>query len=191
MRVAPQNPLRNGEGDRSPEASGGGGPRILQTIVAFLLAAAVSAPALAAPSQSLIDRTEEALVEQVRCDQPPQPARAINAMLRNKLIRYADNEDMVYMFVPTKPLRFLGLPIKLVSGFDDKPFHGVPDSRLFTTAPPISFEIDVAAPASILKKRALDAGLVAKRVWISSGGDYTSHFGGKIRTTSSITCLSP
>jgi hypothetical protein len=117
--------------------------------------------ATAAPSTSVVNRTENALFEQMRCNDTPKVARAINTMLRNKLVRYKANESGVYMFVPSVPLKFLGLPIKHISGFDlDTAFKGVPDSVMVGTAPPAFLEIDIAAPTSELKKRALDAGLV-------------------------------
>lgn len=107
-----------------------------------------------------IGRTEEALLDQIKCQRTPQVARAINAMLENKLIRYVDNENGVYLFAPAAPLTFLGLQVKHISGFDYDPFSGVPGSTMVGTAPPVFLEIDVAAPASELRKRALDAGLV-------------------------------
>jgi hypothetical protein len=80
-------------------------------------------------------------------------------MLKNKLIRYVANESGIYLFAPTVPLKFLGLPIRHISGFDtDRAFRGVPASRMVGTAPPQFLQIDIAAPASELKKRALDAG---------------------------------
>jgi hypothetical protein len=118
-------------------------------------------PASAAPSSSTIERTEQALVEQISCKKRPQVAPAINAMLKNKLIRYQDDESGVYLFKPIVPLRFLGLPILHISGTDqDVAFRGVPPSRMVGTAAPQFLEIDVAAPASELKRRALAAGLV-------------------------------
>ena len=158
----------------------------------------MSMTASAAPPPSIVSRTEDALVEQMRCKDTPQVARAINTMLRNKLIRYKADESLVYMFVPTTPLKFLGLPIKHISGFDmDTAFRGVPSSLQVGTAPPVFLEIDVAAPVSEVKKRAVDAGLV-ERIWphkrrgfdvSSSAEGYGSYLAGKSRSVmSSIRC---
>lgn len=81
-------------------------------------------------------------------------------MLEKKFIRYVDNENGVYVFIPTVPLTFLGMKITYISGFDYAAFKGVPDSTMAGTAPPVFLEIDVAVPANELRKRALDAGLV-------------------------------
>jgi hypothetical protein len=116
-------------------------------------------------------------------------------MLRNKMIRYKAQESLVYMFVPTLPLKFLGLPVKHISGFDvDTPFKGVPGSRQVGTAPPVFLEIDVAAPESELRKRAIGAGFVRGRsldrpwgeVWQSGLATYLADE--KPGATSSITC---
>jgi hypothetical protein len=160
-----------------------------------LTALAVQSAASAMPPRSVVERTEKALVEQMRCDGTPEVARAINTLLRNKLIRYKANESGVYMFVPNVPLKFLGLRIKHISGFDlDTPFKGVPDSLMVGTAPPVFLEIDVAAPSRELKKRALNAGLVeairGKGGFQVSVKGYATYLGGKSRTVvSSITCV--
>ena len=131
---------------------------LLSTAVSIL---AMSAPGSAAPSQSTIKRTEIALVQQISCRATPQVARAINSMLKNKLIRYVANESGIYLFVPNVPVKFLGFQIKHISGFDrDSAFDGVPFSRMIGTAPPQFIQIDVVAPSNELKKRALAAGLV-------------------------------
>jgi len=81
-------------------------------------------------------------------------------MLKNKLVRYVANDGGIYLFAPNVPLRLLGLPVRHVSGFDrDRPFR-TPHTR--TAEPPMFLpqfiEIDVGAPASELKRRALAAG---------------------------------
>ena len=167
--------------------------RMLLSIPALTLA--VPAPASATAPRAVIDRTEKALFEQMRCQDAPQVARAINTMLRNKLIRYKAQESGVYMFVPNVPLKFLGLPIKHISGFDmDHPFNGVPDTLMVGTAPPVFLELDVAAPASELKKRALAAGLIeairGRGGFQVSADGYATYLAGKSRTVvSSITCV--
>jgi hypothetical protein len=115
-------------------------------------------------------------------------------MLKNKLIRYKADESRVYMFTPTVPLKFLGLPITHISGFDYKPFNGVPDSLMVGSAPPVFLEVEVAAPTSELKKRALDAGFVEGISADRAGGEVwhpglASYLAGKSRTVvSTITC---
>ena len=82
-------------------------------------------------------------------------------MLKNKIVRYVANESGIYLFAPTVPLNFLGLPIKHISGFDrDRAFERVPWSRMVGTAPPHFLQIDIQAPASELNKRALAAGFI-------------------------------
>jgi len=109
----------------------------------------------------LIARTEAALVDQIKCQKPPQVARAIDTMLENRLIRYVDNESGVYLYSPTVPLHFLGLRVTSISGFDvHDAFKHVPASRMVGTAPPFFIEVNVAASAGELRKRALDAGLI-------------------------------
>lgn len=66
----------------------------------------------------LIDLTSAALLDQIGCQHRPQVARSINAMLRNRLIRYVANESGVYYFRPTGPLRFLGFRIRYISASD-------------------------------------------------------------------------
>ena len=108
----------------------------------------------------LLDLTEVALLDQIRCQNDPQVGRAVNAMLANRLIRYVDNESGIYLFAPTAPLRILGLRVRHVSGFDYLPFKGVPGTVMVGTAPPVFFEIDVDARPGELRKRALEAGLI-------------------------------
>ena len=148
----------------------------------------------AAPPSETIQRTETALVEQLRCREEPKVALAINAMLRNRLVRYEANESGVYLFAPTVPLKFLGLPITHISGFDREiPFRRVPDSRMVGTAPPQFIQIDVAAPAGELKRRAMAAGFVERvpgedrlGFTVEDGGH---NLAGKSRSTiSSIEC---
>ncbi len=145
-------------------------------------------------SATLIGRTEAALVDQIRCRHRPQVAQAINAMQANNLLRYVDNESGVYLFAPTQPMTFLGLPITHISGFDaDAAFNGVPASTMVGTAPPTYLQVDVAAAPDELRKRALDAGLVeavpAKSesgFSIEDKGSYLSPE--KVTTTSGIVC---
>ena len=114
-----------------------------------------------APATRLTDLTSAALLDQIRCQHPPQVASAINAMLRNRLIRYVDDESGVYFFAPTVPLKFLGLRITHISAADvEHIFRGTPGSRMLGTAPPTLLQIDVAAPVGELRRRALNAGLV-------------------------------
>ncbi len=149
-----------------------------------------------ASGQHLMEVTDAALVDQIRCRQAPEVARAIDAMLANRLIRYVDNESGVYLFEPTTPLTFLGVRIVHVSGFDgDKAFRGVPSSRMAGTAPRPHLEIDVAAPVNELRKRARDAGLVERLPGQQRGFDastegwnsYLAHKQGP--PTSSIRCV--
>jgi hypothetical protein len=112
---------------------------------------------------ALVSKTESALAQQIRCNERPQPARAINATLKNGLIRFVAVDDGIYLFAPNVRLTLLGLPVLHVSGFDrDHPFHVRSRSR--PTEPPMFvpqfLELDVGAPASELKKRALAAGFV-------------------------------
>lgn len=168
---------------------------IRKSLSVAALALTGASPVPATPPRSVIDRTENALFEQMRCQGTPQVARAINTMLRNKLIRYKAQESGVYMFVPNAPLKFLGLPIKHISGFDmNHPFNGVPDTLMVGTAPPVFLEIDVAAPTTELKRRALNAGLAEairgrNGFQISSNGNATYLAGETRSVVSSITCV--
>jgi len=126
-----------------------------------VLAAFVLPNGVLASSGLLVSKTQEALLHQVSCASRPQPALAINAMLKNNLVRYVANDDGIYLFAPNVPLKLLGLPVRHISGFDrDRAFH-TPHTR--TARPPMFLpqfiEIDVGAPAVELKKRALAAGL--------------------------------
>ena len=127
-----------------------------------VLAILVLPTAALASSSVVISHTQDALLQQVSCVSRPQPARAINAMLKNKLVRYVANDGGIYLFAPTVPLKLLGLPIRHISGFDrDRAFERTPRAR--TSEPPMFLpqfiEIDVGVPASELKRRALAAGL--------------------------------
>jgi hypothetical protein len=136
----------------------------MKSVRKLALVAAVILPKEAVASSGvLISRTEAALLEQVRCAGRPEPARAINAMLKNKLVRYTANDGGIYLFAPNVRLKFLGLPVSHISGFDrDRAFQKTPRTRM--AEPPMFLpqflEIDVEAPAPELKKRALAAGLV-------------------------------
>lgn len=143
----------------------------------------------------LIDQAGSALLDQIKCQRSPQVALVINAMLENRLIRYVDNENGIYLFVPTAPLNFLGLRVMHISGFGEMAFKHVPPSTMVGTAPPLFLEIDVAAPTSELRMRALNAGLVEaipyehKRGFEVSAEGYGSYLAPKSRTkTSSIRC---
>ena len=138
-----------------------------------------------------------ALVDQLGCREAPQVARAINAMLRNKQIRYVANESGVYLFEPVVPLRLLGLKITHVSGFDDaEAFRGVPNSLMVGTAPPVFLEIDVAAPVGEVRKRAVAAGLTeavpsqGKRGFDASAKGWATYLARRNGVaTSSIRCV--
>jgi hypothetical protein len=143
--------------------------RLFHSVV-LMLAFAVTPHAIAQDSERqtkgdsnkphLAELTSAALVDQLKCREQPQAARAINAMLKNHQIRYVANESGVYLFEPTASLNLLGLKVVHVSGFDDDgAFKGVPNSLMVGTAPPVFLEIDVAAPVGELRKRALAAGL--------------------------------
>lgn len=145
--------------------------QLLRGVALIVALVAVSDATAQPPSQQqlksdparagLIDRTEAALLDQIKCQKTPQVGRAINAMLRNHLIRYADNENGVYVFKPVAPLTFLGLRVANISGFDpEEPFANVPGSTMVGMAPEGFLEIEVAAPMAELRKRALDAGLI-------------------------------
>jgi len=114
------------------------------------------------PPKELIDSTQAALVDQIKCQDRPQVARAINAMLAHKLIRYVANENGIYAFAPTVRLTFLGMHIVHISGFDrdGPPFRGVPGTRMVGTAPETFLQIDVAGGQEELRSRALVAGMV-------------------------------
>jgi hypothetical protein len=151
-----------------------GGAALLLSL-ALISGGAAQPPARQSPGNQaashLIELTEAALLDQIRCQRDPQIAEAIDAMRANHLIRYVANESGVYLFAVTKPLKFLGLPITHISGFDrDRGFYKVPDSRMLGPAPPWFIEIDVAAPASELRARALRAGLVEAIPWQNKRG---------------------
>jgi hypothetical protein len=139
----------------------------LRSAIVVLLGLVTISGAIAhPPSQQqarskLIDLSGAALLDQIKCQHSPQVAHAINAMLENRLIRYADNENGIYLFAPTAPLTLLGLRITHISGFDGaEEFKGVPPSRMVGTAPPTFLEVDVAAPTGELRMWALKSGLV-------------------------------
>ena len=113
-----------------------------------------------ATRENLINLTETALVDQIKCQRNPQVARSINAMLGNRIIRYVNDENGVYLFQPTARLTLFDLRVKHISGFDYEGFRRVPNSTMVGTAPPVFLEIDVEASTSELRKRATDAGLV-------------------------------
>jgi hypothetical protein len=144
------------------------------------------------PTRS-IDLTSAALLDQIGCQHRPQVARSINAMLRNRLIRYIDNESGVYYFTPTAPMRFLGLRITHISASDLEIFRGTPGSRMVGTAPPTFLAIDVAASVGELRRRALGAGLVEGVPYehrlgfeVAAGGSYSPD--GNQRRISNIQC---
>jgi hypothetical protein len=135
---------------------------MMRVLAKMIAAVAFTLPTVAsAYPDALISRTETALVQQIRCVDRPHPALAINAMLKNRLVRYVTNDDGIYLFAPTVPLKFLGLPVRHISGFDRDRAFQTPHTR--TAEPPMFLpqflEIDVEAPAPELKKRALAAGL--------------------------------
>jgi hypothetical protein len=161
--------------------------------------ATISRPSLRHETRSpgptrLVDPTSAALLDQIGCQHRPQVARSINAMLRNRLIRYIDNESGVYYFTPTAPMRFLGLRITHISASDlEDSFRGTPGSRMVGTAPPTFLAIDVAASVGELRRRALGAGLVEAVPYehrlgfdVSAGGSYSPD--GNQRRISNIQC---
>ena len=180
--------------------------RLVHSIV-FVLALVIAPGATArssdpqrtadAPRTHTVELTGAALVDQMRCQSKPQVARAIDAMIKNRLINYVENESGVYLFEPTAPLTIFGLKIVHISGFDDNyAFKGVPNSTMVGTAPPVFLEIDVAAPASELRKRALAAGLIEGAPSEHTSGfdvsakGWASYLAGKSRVvTSSIRCV--
>ena len=72
-----------------------------------------------APRLSTIEgRTEAAIIDQLSCRKPVQAAKAINAMLRNGLLKETDDTgDGNFVYVPTKPLSVLGFPLVRVTGW--------------------------------------------------------------------------
>lgn len=120
-----------------------------------------SGPAFAGPPRRTVEATERALEDQLRCKREPEVAKAINAMLKNRIIRYKRNYDGEYLFVPTVPLKFLGFRIRYISGFDEQiAFRRAPRSRFkFGGKPFHNLQIDVFARASQLKTRARRAGI--------------------------------
>ena len=134
--------------------------RLMKIAASLALVPASGCTATAAPPEpDLIAATEASLLDQIRCQQDPQVAKAVNAMLTNGLIRYAENESGIYAFTPTRPLTLLGLKVSSISGFDFDAFEGAPRSLMVGTAPPVFLQIDVEASADELRQRALDAGL--------------------------------
>ncbi len=113
-----------------------------------------------AATPSLAEQTSAALLDQLRCRDTPETSRAINAMLKNHLIRYVENESGVYLFAPTVPLKFLDLRIAYISGFDYFGFRGAPPSTMAGGAPPVFLEVRVVAPVEELRRRGVSAGLV-------------------------------
>ncbi len=112
------------------------------------------------PPKSIVASTEAALRDQLKCTDDPEVARAINAMQSNHLIKYVADENAIYLFEPKTEMRFLGFKIIYISGAEYGEFKGVPGSTMAGTAPPVFIEIDVAAPVSELRRRALEAGLL-------------------------------
>ena len=130
-------------------------------VVLALAVVAVPRSTAAAPSQTIIRKTERALVDQFRCKQEPDVAKAVNAMLRNKLIRYEKGDDGEYLFSPTVPLTFLGFRIRHFTAFDQyRAFRRAPGTKDGEGTPLHSIQIDVVAQASRLQSRARRAGMV-------------------------------
>ena len=123
---------------------------------------AVPWPTKAALSSTIQRKTERALVDQLRCKRPPEVAKAINAMLRNNLIRYRAGADGEYLFDPRLRLRFLGFRIKHIVAFDQNTsFRRAPRVRAKLEGRPFHhLQIEVVAPLGLLKLRAKKAGMV-------------------------------
>ena len=143
---------------------------LISTGLALPLCALVGQGAIAQPNAkplvddaaqiSPADRSSAALIDQIGCQQKPQPAKAINALLKHHLVRYADGESGVYGYLPVAPLRFLGFRVTYISGSDTEGvIKAGPPLTMAGTAPPTFLQIDVAAPADALRLRALQAGL--------------------------------
>lgn len=100
-----------------------------------------------AATPSLVQRTEMALEDQIRCTSDPQPRAAITAMMKNGILKQTnDGWDGAYYFIPTGSLSIFGLPVVRVTGWESADMN---DGReIFWrarsgTSPPIFLEVVV------------------------------------------------
>lgn len=109
----------------------------------------------AAPSRAIILKTEKALIDQLQCKREPEVAKALNAMLKNRLIGYSKGYDGEYLFSPKVPLKFLGFRINHISGFDQhRTFRKAPPTQSEAGSPFHSIQIDIVTRARQLRIRA-------------------------------------
>ena len=102
------------------------------------------------PDLSTVEgRTEAAIIDQLACKKHPRAAKAINAMLRNKLLEETeDSGDGNFVYVPIKPLSVFGFPLLRVTGWQMKEDSGdgePPFIRVPGTPPPNFFAVTVRA----------------------------------------------
>jgi hypothetical protein len=163
---------------RRRKVGGQSGGRWRSVSLGTALALAFSSAAVGsthAASPDLIVRTEAALLDQIRCDAAPQPALAMSAMLRNRLIRRTNyGVDGMEIFVPARPLRLMGFEIVRLAGWQGRgdgealpPFWRGPG-----TAPPEHIAITVRASAGEVREELARRGVNSASGPEVSAGDY-------------------
>lgn len=111
---------------------------------------------------SVSERTERALLDQVSCKAPPAAGIALQAMLRNELVRETDDGgDGSVVFVPTQPLQLLGFAIVRVTGWQEGEDGGAmpPFFRGPGTAPPNFISVTVTGTADEVRQRVIEQGM--------------------------------
>lgn len=155
-------------------------PKPILCSIALTLIAACSGPSPHSPSTNettqiasteqereqepltLVQRTERAIFDQIKCEEPPAAGIALSAMLRNMLItRTDDGGDGIVLFVPKKPLHLLGYEIVRLGGWQPAEDGGAmpPFWRGPGTAPPNHLSITVRASAEQVRRKLDDLGV--------------------------------
>jgi len=102
-------------------------------------------------SISLKQRTEKALEDQLSCKNPPEPGKAIRAMISNGIIKETDlGYDGIPIFTPTIELVVFGKRVTYIAGweFDEKEGVKEPFSRGPGTAPPVFIAVSLDSKLS-------------------------------------------
>lgn len=132
---------------------------------------------------TVIERTEEALLDQISCRQPPEAGFAITAMIKNGLLREtAGGGDGSPVFVPTKAMQFLGFSISGVTGWQPGP-NGEPVRPFFRgpgVAPRNFIAVSVHGDIEDVKGAVLKAGLQEAK-WVDDPNRSPFELAGEVR----------
>ena len=129
-----------------------------------------------------LERTEAALYDQIKCEEPPQAGVAMTAMIHNGLIRETDDGgDGIVLFVPRRSVKLLGFEIVRLGGWQPGKEGGAmpPFARGPGTAPPNHIAVTVRASAPEVERALAKLGIeqgryvpdLSEEPWTDSNGE--------------------